>query len=206
MKQIPDSFFAPNALGQKEETTALFLIAPNPVGHLDWVPEISPEQRRRILKDLLMTIDTAHREGWVLGDISEKNILWSAGEEKVFFIDVDSWRRIGRVGPSAQGDSEGYDYSKLIDVQNHEIKSRLGGLPLDSDLFKLSVMIMRILVRDIRIKHGDTASGLATSEIGKSLSSEQLDRLIHLWQQNSFSILDSLGLRPSAQDWLQALS
>jgi hypothetical protein len=117
------------------------------------IPALSTEQILIILADLVATVGILHRNGCAVGDMSGKNLVWSASPLSTMLIDCDSFR-IGGRGVCVPKESPGW------------IDSALAGGPttMESDIFKIGVAAFRALWRvttgqtvtadDVRVRRG----------------------------------------------------
>ncbi|MGH3349183.1 MAG: hypothetical protein ACRDPS_00850 [Nocardioides sp.] len=103
------------------------------------VPMPGVYERVLLLRALAAAMDALHRQGLVLGDLSPRNIAWSAMPvPRVMLLDCDGIRPAGEPGVLPPADTRGW-----------EDPTNLGHQPTaDSDRFKLALAIARVLTGD----------------------------------------------------------
>jgi hypothetical protein len=93
---------------------------------------------------MVALFDVLHRNGLVVGDVSMKNFLWTiSGPPAVFAVDCDGFQVVGRRAAVQPVETEGW-------------QDPADSGPLDSDRYKLALLVLRILLVD-HVATPDTA-------------------------------------------------
>jgi DNA-binding helix-hairpin-helix protein with protein kinase domain len=140
----------------------------------------SPDERRRLAVRYARLFQVLHTNGVLVGDVSMRNLLWSLVRGPgVFALDCDGFRVLGRRPAVRPMDTAGW-----VDPA-----ARVGLPTLDSDRYKLALVVLRLLLGD----HGATPA----DDLGGCLDPE----LVELAGRAARP-----GERPDAGDWLPALA
>jgi len=91
-------------------------------------------ERAALAGRLVALFDVLHRNGLVVGDVSMKNFLWAI-PTAVFAVDCDGFQIVGR-GPAVQP------------VETEGWQDPAGSGTLDSDRYKLALLVLRVLLFD----------------------------------------------------------
>jgi DNA-binding helix-hairpin-helix protein with protein kinase domain len=139
------------------------------------LPLPDPGERAALAGRLASLFDVLHRNGLVVGDVSMKNFLWAI-PSAVFAVDCDGFQIVGR-GPAVQpAETEGW-------------QDPAGSGTLDSDRYKLALLVLRILLVD----HGATPDTAVRGPLGPDI--------VALAERAR-----TPGARPDAGEWRRALS
>jgi hypothetical protein len=106
----------------------------------------SPTTRLRLLVAFVSAVSFLHRREVVLGDMSVKNVLWSAGRG-VHLLDCDALRLTGTNPAVSQPNSPGWDDPAFPGTQNQQ-----------SDRYKLALTVLRVLARDFHTRDPERAA------------------------------------------------
>lgn len=146
---------------------------------------VSAESRLEIAQDLARLVAFLHAHDLVVGDLSATNVLWRVDTpSKVYLIDTDGCRFRGSKPATEQ-----------LDTPDWNDPQAPGGATLDSDRYKLALAVLRILLADPRVRPEDRPTLPAVA--GAALRSAI---------QRQFDATATRGSRPSAEDWLDALT
>lgn len=140
----------------------------------------TPDQRRRLAVRYARLFQVLHDNGTLLGDVSMRNLLWSLADgPAVFALDCDGFRILGRRPAIRPADTAGW-----LDPS-----ARRGETTLDTDRYKLALVVLRLLLADHTVIPGDELCW-------------RLDQpLAELAEQAT-----KPDARPSAGEWLAALA
>jgi DNA-binding helix-hairpin-helix protein with protein kinase domain len=189
MQLIPDRFFRRYGLAANpkrvpcEWNYLAYRSEPRPPHFLSEIPDPSTTEVIRLLQQLARLVELFHRHGFIVGDISGKNLLWSVNPVEVLIIDCDSIRLQAETGTGGQKESPGW------------ADPALAGRPTshDSDVFKLGVAAYRALWRD-------PIGAVQPSAIRSARTPDIPPGLIDLVERS----VRPTG-RPSAAQWVQTL-
>jgi DNA-binding helix-hairpin-helix protein with protein kinase domain len=135
-------------------------------------------QRAALAGRMVALFDVLHRNGLVVGDVSMKNFLWTiSGPPAVFAVDCDGFQVVGREPAVQPAETEGW-------------QDPAGSGTLDSDRYKLALLVLRVLLVD----HGATPD----TAVGGRLLGPEIVALAELAR--------TPGTRPDAGAWRRALS
>lgn len=186
MREIPGHFFGQNAAGRPKARELQYLLyEPKPA----W-GDITPLDiggRIAFAREFGFLVRLLHDRHLVIGDISMSNLLWSHGDPPgVFLLDCDGIRLLG--APPVLRQAETPDWA--------DPKAPPSGLDLDSDRYKLALVIGRVLTR--------TADLHPEAELPPlpGVPPRVVRAVTELWRQAA----GEHGVRPDAQQWLMALS
>ncbi|NJP25286.1 hypothetical protein FLW53_14000 [Microbispora sp. SCL1-1] len=131
-------------------------------------------------------IDLLHTHGWIVGDLSFRNLLWRPGQPyKVFMLDCDGLRRHGAEPVLRQAHTP--DWNDPYQPSS--------GPDMDTDRYKLALLVGRVLSRTPSVRPGDEPALLpglpdhVVTAVGELFTRAQGPR----------------GTRPIAAEWVQAL-
>jgi DNA-binding helix-hairpin-helix protein with protein kinase domain len=112
------------------------------------IPEVGPLPRLRVLTRLVSAVALLHGHDIVLGDLSVKNMVWSAaGDARVWLLDCDALRLTGTDPAVSQSNSPGWDDPSFPGTQNQQ-----------SDRYKLALAVLRVLARDFHTRDPERAA------------------------------------------------
>ncbi|GIH50630.1 hypothetical protein SAMN05421833_12830 [Microbispora rosea] len=131
-------------------------------------------------------IDLLHTHGWIVGDLSFRNLLWRPGRPyKVFMLDCDGLRRHGAEPVLRQAHTPDWN-------DPHQPSS---GPELDTDRYKLALLIGRVLSRTASVRPGDEPALLPGLP----------DHVVTAVRELFTRAQGPRGTRPIAAEWVQAL-
>lgn len=138
------------------------------------------DQRRRLAVRYVRLFQVLHGNGVLVGDVSMRNLLWSlTGGPGVFALDCDGFRVVGRRPALRAADTAGW-----LDPA-----ARRGEATLDSDRYKLALVVLRLLLA----AHAIVPGGECRWRLDGPLA-DLCDRAV------------VAGARPPAGEWLAALA
>jgi hypothetical protein len=138
-------------------------------------------------REFCFLVRLLHDRHLVIGDISMSNLLWSDGDPPgVFLLGCDGIRLLG--APPVLRQAETPDWT--------DPKAPQSGLDLDSDRYKLALVIGRVLTRTADLHPGTELPSLS------GVPDRVARQVTELWRQAA----GERGIRPDAQHWLMALS
>ena len=199
MQLIPEMFFSKITIAGEEElkeSNLDFVLHGAGFRRRHGLQALTAKGRAKIIFDFMQMISTLHSHGYILGDLSPKNILIAVDElnqskNKVLFIDTDSYRKRGSINPLKQLHTPDWippecqkasaELSKLTPNANPNTIARL---EIDmfiqnqcTDIYKMCLAITRLY------HNGDhasiiTASDSADSILRKDISAEFADSVL----------------------------
>ncbi|MER6826992.1 hypothetical protein ABT352_13490 [Streptosporangium sp. NPDC000563] len=184
MREVPGEFRG--TIGGKSKLVELqyLLYTPN----WSWQDLHQPDLAGRVTIALLATqlVDLLHGHGFVLGDISLRNLLWRpAPPYRIFVLDCDGFRRHGGEPVLRQAHTPDWD-------DPHQPAT---GPDLDTDRYKLALLMGRLLTRNAYVRPGQDVELLA------GLDPYVVAAVTELFTQAA----EPRGLRPTAAEWAQAV-
>ncbi|ACY97075.1 hypothetical protein [Thermomonospora curvata] len=185
MREIPPEFTGP--IGGKNRPVELqyLLYKPNHTWQSLHLPD--GPGRVEIATAAVRFIDFLHSHRFVLGDISFRNLLWSQTRPyRIFMLDCDGVRRHGGEPVLPQAQTPEWDDPHLPKT----------GLDLDTDRYKIALLVGRVLSRNAYVRPGQKL------ELVEGVDSHVADAVTRLFDRAAAPH----GLRPTAREWLQALS
>lgn len=187
MNRVPDAFMWRTSGGNARLTEAQYLLRPTKVAFQS-VPQPTPEERLELVRAYVALLDRLHDWGLVFGDISHANLLWSiAPVPAVHLIDCDGVRRMGGNPVLPQADTPDWD-DPLVSQ---------GRPTLDSDRYKIALLVVRILSRTPYARPGEE-----WFPVPGVLNDRQLSTVTRLLTQAA----GAAGSRPDMRQWAAALS
>lgn len=161
-----------------------------------WGPVALPDtaERLEILSALAGSMAGLHRQGVVLGDVSFANILWRLDPlPGIFLLDCDGFRS------ESYHRSAGLPAPVAVDTPDWDDPLAVPGAPAtaDSDNYKLSVAVVRVLSRSL------TARPQGGLPLLPDLPDAQGRRISDLLER---TVTSPSGSRPPAAEWCRALS
>lgn len=188
MQAIPGRFFGPTSTEvMKERQLQYLLFDRKPLwGHL--VDEnVAAETRIEVASQFAKLMLVLHMRSLVFGDVSMMNILWAAGDEgSIFLIDCDGIRKLGARPVLPQADTPDWD----------DPYQSTGGPDLDTDRYKLALVVGRVLCSDPYLRPGQEFSPLP--DVPDAITA----KVRPLWEQAG----RARSIRPDAWHWMMALS
>jgi hypothetical protein len=182
MREAP-SRFATTLAGRERLLELQFLLYPKRPMWSDLVLPTA-EERCVLARRYVLLLQALHRNDLVVGDVSMKNLLWTlAGGPGVFAIDCDGFRVAGHRPAVRQAETSGW----------RDPDARPGVATVDSDRYKLALLVLRVLLAD----HAVTPRSIADSPESRAELGTAITELSDLAR--------SPGERPTAGQWLDAL-
>jgi hypothetical protein len=152
------------------------------------VPQPEPDARLGIAVALAGLFGRLHAAGLVVGDLSQANVLWTlTPEPAVFLLDCDGIRLVGRPAVLDQADTPDW----------HDPLAPAGTATVDSDRYKASLMIGRVLMRDPYAHPGQPMAPLSGV-----LDDRREAAVRSLWARAA----GPCGSRPDLGQWQTALA
>ncbi len=184
MREVSDEFRG--SIGGKSKLVELqyLLYTPN----WSWQDLHQPDLAGRVTIALLAAqlVDLLHGHGFVLGDISIRNLLWRpAAPYRIFVLDCDGFRRHGGEPVVRQAHTPDWD-------DPHQPST---GPDLDTDRYKLALLMGRLLTRGAYVRPG------AELQLLSGLDPYVATAVTDLFAQAAAP----RGLRPTAAEWTQAV-
>ncbi|MCT9934541.1 hypothetical protein N5079_30480 [Planotetraspora sp. A-T 1434] len=184
MPHVPQEFYGP--IGGKLKLVELqyLLYEPNWAWRELHQPDITG--RIEIATLAAKLIDLLHTHGWVVGDLSFRNLLWRPGPPyTIFMLDCDGLRRHGAEPVLRQAHTPDWD-------DPHQPSS---GPDLDTDRYKLALLVGRVLSRTASVRPGQEPT----------LLSGLPDHVVTAVRELFTRTQGPRGTRPVAAEWVQAL-
>jgi hypothetical protein len=185
MQAVPERFVGRNGAGStKLRELQYLLFEPRPLwGDLG---QRHTQGRLGIARQVAALFHFLHSCSLVIGDVSMNNILWTSEEPSgIFVLDCDSMRRLGSNPVMRQPHTHDWDDSL-----------QTGDPDLDTDRYKLALVIGRILCRDAYLRPGSKLPFVP------GMPDHNAAKVRVLWQEAA----GPRGSRPDAAHWLRALS
>ncbi|BBH69920.1 hypothetical protein ACTI_66050 [Actinoplanes sp. OR16] len=186
MRRVPAPFVARTASGKSQLRELQYLLfEPKPL----WgdIEPLDAEDRIELVRTFVDLLRVLHRHTVVLGDISMRNILWAPGDPpRLFVLDCDSARFENSASVLPQASTPDWD-------DPHGPPS---GSDLDSDRYKLALLVGRVLSRDAYIRPGHPLRLLPEIE----------DPIADMVRKSFDRAGGPRGSRPDADEWARALS
>ena len=180
MQLIPDLFFAIMKVAgedEEKESSLDFVLHGAKYRRKHGLPPISAKGLAKVVYDFLRIVSILHSYDYVLGDLSPKNILVAVdgsdqSNNRMLFIDTDSYRKKGNINPLKQRHTPGWippecqnagdERRKLTPNANPNLIARL-----DVDMFiqNQCTDTYKVCLAITRLYHeGDCASIITESE------------------------------------------
>ncbi|MEV4242146.1 hypothetical protein AB0J63_01930 [Streptosporangium canum] len=184
MPEVPAEFYG--TIGGRSKLVELqyLLFKPNWAWQDLHQPDITGRAEIALLAARL--IDLLHGHGFVLGDISFRNLLWRpAPPYKMFVLDCDGFRRHGGEPVLRQAHTPDWD----------DPYQPATGPDLDTDRYKLALLMGRILACNAQIRPGKEL------ELLPGLEPQVATAIAELFARAG----GPRGSRPIASEWAQAI-
>ncbi|MEU7880101.1 hypothetical protein [Microbispora bryophytorum] len=184
MPHVPKDFYG--TIGGKPKLVELqyLLYEPNWAWQDLHQPDI--DGRLEIATLAAKLIDMLHTHGWIVGDLSFRNLLWRPGQPyKVFMLDCDGLRRHGAEPVLRQAHTP--DWNDPYQPSS--------GPELDTDRYKLALLIGRVLSQTASVRPGDEPALLPGLP----------DHVVTAVRALFTRAQGPRGTRPIAAEWVQAL-
>jgi uncharacterized protein YegL len=184
MRAIPDDFYIAANDSRRPAYLSYLCYPPRPAW--DSIPLPSPADRLEIARGLVDLVSFLQRYALVIGDISAQNLLWTAAPAPhVFLLGCDAIRLNG--APSALPEGETPDWRDPL------LHSAVPDI--DSDNYKVALMVGRILSQDPYARPGEDLRVL--SGIPQAVASGIRERFA--------AAAGPRGQRPAVSTWADAL-
>lgn len=184
MPEVPKEFYG--SIGGKSKLVELQYLLYEP--NWAWQDLHQPDVMGRLEIATLAAklIDLLHNHGWIVGDLSFRNLLWRpAAPYKVFMLDCDGLRRHGAEPVLRQAHTPDWN-------DPHQPSS---GPDLDTDRYKLALLVGRVLSRTASVRPGEEPA----------LLSGLPDQVVTAVRELFARAAGGRYTRPSAAEWVQAL-
>lgn len=185
MPLLPDDFYWTIGGSRKPVELQYLLYKPN----WAWQDTPQPDIRGRVEIALAAArlVERLHHHGWVIGDISFRNLLWRPiSPHRIFMIDCDGLRRHGSEPVLQQAHTPDWD-------DPHQPST---GPDLDTDRYKLALLVARVLSRTAGVRPGQKLALLP------GLEQPTANAVNELFARAG----GPHGTRPIASEWVQALT
>jgi hypothetical protein len=182
MKEVPGAFLGRTAAGAKLRELQYLLFPPKPL----WgdIRPLGTQGRLEVVQQFSALIRIFQSRGMVVGDISMSNLLWSSGAQ-IYLIDCDSPTPAGL--PSVLPPTDTPDW--------HDPRKPPSGQDLDTDRYKLALVIGRVLSTDAYIRPGQSLR--LPGDLPEAIASGVAARFAEAGGPH--------GGRPGAAEWIRAL-
>ncbi|WP_327045344.1 hypothetical protein OG320_27110 [Microbispora sp. NBC_01189] len=185
MRCVPDEFYGPVGGNPKLVELQYLLYKPNWAWQDLHQPDIAGRLELATLAAKL--IDLLHTHGWIVGDLSFRNLLWRPGQPyKVFMLDCDGLRRHGAEPVLRQAHTPDWN----------DPYQTTSGPDVDTDRYKLALLVARVLAQAAGVRPGQSL------ELLPGLP----EHVVTAVQRLFTNAAGPRGTRPSASDWVRALS
>lgn len=185
MRRIPDAFLGRLKSGHLQLQEAQYLMYPPKPLWGDIRPP-TVEVRLELAKQYVSLFQLLHSHSLVIGDVSMANLLWSAvGTGRVFILDCDGIRCAGRSPVLPQ--------AVTLDWEDPQMPAT--GSELESDRYKLALLVGRVLARNSAVRPGEPL------ELLPELPPKVVEAVTQRFEQAGAGY----GSRPDAWQWGIAL-
>ncbi|MCD0447622.1 hypothetical protein LO762_00195 [Actinocorallia sp. API 0066] len=183
MERVPDEFSGQAAAGAKLLELQYLLYPPKPL----WgsITPLDVDGRLHAVRQAAALFQLLHSKGLVIGDVSMVNLLWSH-TPGIHLLDCDGIRRQGHPPVTAQAETPDWD----------DPTQPPGGPDLDTDRYKLALLVVRVLARD---------SGVRPLQ-APTLLPGLPQRIVEEVTKRFAEANGPRGTRPDAARWCAALS
>ncbi|MCY1658247.1 hypothetical protein OVA21_13740 [Dietzia sp. SL131] len=178
----------------------------------------SPGDWVRVAVEVAVLVAALHRVGIVIGDVSAQNVLVTPRDQgagrRVMIIDSDSFRPVGMASPVPQRSSEHWmaiehllarrdDMAAPAGSAKHRAaQARLSTCTLESDVFKLGLLVVRCLATDWAVSR-HSAFPVRRGDVGAVVSGHLGARAVDaVWA----ALAPDAGDRPTAVEVALALA
>ncbi|WP_406169890.1 hypothetical protein [Streptomyces sp. NBC_00996] len=187
MYRAPDSMTWRTSRGEARLTELSYLLrAPKAAWHA--VPQPSPAERYALAVAAVELFQWLHALGLVVGDVSQANVLWAARPGPApYLLDCDGVRLVGRPPVLEQADTPDW----------HDPLAAPGAVTVDSDRYKVALVVGRVLSQDAYV-----APGKPLRPLSGVLDDRRENAVTALWEQAA----GPRGSRPHLAQWRTALA
>jgi hypothetical protein len=186
MPRVPDEFYAESDQGKRFLVELQHLVyAGTPKVRTLGLPRVTLDDRLELLRQWTTVVACLHAIGVVVGDISERNLLWTLSPEpRALFIDCDAMRIEGEV-----------DERAAVQAPDFRDPAAERALTRASDSYKLGLVVTRVLTGDF---HATLDARVPDDPTGR-YDAAALNAVI------ARTRLGDAASRPTADEWLAAL-
>lgn len=185
MPLLPDDFYWTIGGSRKPVELQYLLYKPN----WAWKDKPQPDIRGRveIALSAARLVEKLHHYGWVIGDISFRNLLWRPSPpHRIYMIDCDGLRRHGCEPVLQQAHTPDWD-------DPHQPST---GPDLDTDRYKLALLVARVLSRNASLRPGQDL--ILLPGLDEAIANAVKELFLRARGPH--------GTRPVASEWVQALT
>jgi hypothetical protein len=185
MQKVPAEFWGQATAGPRLRELQYLLYPPKPMWG-DIVP-LDPVGRLDVVRQTSAFFFLLHSKNLVVGDISMSNLLWSPSPIGIFLLDCDGVRALGASPVLPQPETPDWG----------DPRQPVSGPDLDTDRYKLALLVARVLTRNSSLRPGDSAS----LEFLPGLP----ERVVAAVSARFGEAAGPRGTRPDAGQWMRAL-
>ncbi|RKS68908.1 hypothetical protein BZB76_6046 [Actinomadura pelletieri DSM 43383] len=182
MRRVPPEFWGRAAPGMKLREVQYLLFEPKALWGEIRPPDV--DGRLKIVRRMVDLFRLLHSRRLVVGDVSMNNLLWSRSG-CVFLLDCDGIREVGADPVLLQPSTPDWD----------DPLQPATGPDLDTDRYKLALLVTRVLARSSKLRPGEPHHLVAGVP----------DRIAGEVSALFAAAAGQRGLRPDAARWARAL-
>jgi hypothetical protein len=187
MYRAPDSMTWRTSRGEARLTELSYLLRA-PKAAWQAVPQPSPAERYALTVAVVELFQWLHALGLVVGDVSQANVLWAVRPGPApYLLDCDGVRLVGRPPVLEQADTPDW----------HDPLAAPGVVTVDSDRYKVALVVGRVLSQDAYV-----APGKPLQPLSGVLDDRRENAVTALWEQAA----GPRGSRPHLGQWRTALA
>jgi HEAT repeat protein len=187
MQEIPAHFYAPNSRGIMKPRELQYLLYERKPAWGEIVSgDVGVQTRIEVALEFAELVHLLHGRFLVIGDISMINVLWTPGRNSIFLIDCDGVRQLGSAPVLRQVATPDWE----------DPMEPASGPDLDSDRYKLALLVGRVLSRSPHLHPGEEL--LLTPDLPVDIALQ----VRKLWTRAA----GPRAGRPNASDWVAALN
>ncbi|MDV9175454.1 hypothetical protein R6V09_35760 [Streptomyces sp. W16] len=187
MHRAPDSMTWRTSRGDARLTDLSYLLRA-PKAAWQAVPQPSPAERYALVVAVVGLFGWLHALGLVVGDVSQANVLWAVRPGVApYLLDCDGVRLVGRPPVLEQADTPDW----------HDPLAAPGAVTVDSDRYKVALVVGRVLSQDAY-----AAPGGPLQPLPGVLDDRRGNAVRALWEQAA----GPRGSRPHVAQWRTALA
>ncbi len=187
MHRAPDSMTWRTSRGDTRLTELSYLLRA-PKAAWQAVQQPSPAERYALVVAVVELFQWLHALGLVVGDVSQANVLWTVRPGPApYLLDCDGVRLVGRPPVLEQADTPDW----------HDPLASPGSVTVDSDRYKVALLVGRVLGQDAY-----AAPGTPLQPLPGVLDDRRENAVRALWDQAA----GPRGSRPHLGQWRTALA
>ncbi|WP_151482959.1 hypothetical protein [Streptomyces albicerus] len=187
MHRAPDSMTWRTSRGDTRLTELSYLLRA-PKAAWQAVQQPSPAERYALVVAVVELFQWLHALGLVVGDVSQANVLWTVRPGPApYLLDCDGVRLVGRPPVLEQADTPDW----------HDPLASPGSVTVDSDRYKVALLVGRVLGQDAY-----AAPGTPLQPLPGVLDDRRENAVRALWEQAA----GPRGSRPHLGQWRTALA